>query len=44
MEVTLKEIKELIHFKYINGGGNKLAFYKLLNIQEKINFMNRKNN
>lgn len=35
MEVTLNEIKELIHFKYINGGGNKLAFYKLLSIQEK---------
>lgn len=31
-EFTFEELKELINLNYINGAGNKLAFYELLNI------------
>ena len=37
MEVTFEELKELIRLNYIKSVGNKLAFYELLNIEEKVN-------
>ena len=33
---TIEEIEELIENHYINGAGNRLAFYELINLKNKI--------